>query len=259
MTNLLPDTNIAAAGCAACSPDGPGLGFGISMAFQPIVNLAAGTVFAQEALVRGPRGESAASVLGQVTVENRYKFDQATRVCAIRLAASLGVTSALSINFLPNAVYKPEHCLRTTVEAAARYGFPLGRLILEVTEVEKVDNPAHVKRVIDYYKSRGILTAIDDFGAGYAGLGLLADFLPDIIKLDMGLIRDIDRDRRRRAIVRGMLAVCEDLDIRPVAEGVESADEVAALRDMGVELFQGYHFARPAFEALADVPALAAA
>jgi EAL domain-containing protein (putative c-di-GMP-specific phosphodiesterase class I) len=259
MKTLATHNEPRAVGCAGCTTAGPGLGFDFSMAFQPIVNVTTRTVFAHEALVRGPAGESAASVLGQVTPENRYRFDQAIRVCAIRTAASLGMNSALSINFMPNAVYKPEHCLRTTLEAAELYGFPPHKIILEVTEGEKVENPAHLKRIIDYYKSCNIMTAIDDFGAGFAGLGLLADFLPDILKIDMCLIRDIDTDRSRRAIVRGVLLVCDDLGIKPIAEGVETAAEVEALRDLGVELFQGYHFARPAFEALADVPALAEA
>ena len=78
-------------GCGGCGP-GDVLGFDFSMAFQPIVNVATGTVFAHEALVRGPDGESAASVLGQVTDANRYRFDQACRTTAIRLAAGLGMT-----------------------------------------------------------------------------------------------------------------------------------------------------------------------
>ncbi len=244
-------------GCRACA-GGP-LGFGITMAFQPIVYAATGAVFAQEALVRGPGGESAASVLARVTPANRYLFDQETRTCAIRLAARLGVASALSINFMPNAVYQPEHCIRTTVAAAGRYGFPLRRVIFELSECERVEDPGHVRRIIDYYKSQGLLTAIDDFGAGYAGLALLADFLPDILKIDMALVRGIDRDRRRRAIVGGVLRVCRDLGITPVAEGVETAGEAGALLDLGVGLHQGYYFARPAFESLAAVGGVAVA
>ena len=98
------------------------------------------------------------------------------------------------------------------------------------------------------------MTAIDDFGAGYAGLNLLADFQPDLIKLDMALIRDIDKHKGRQAITRGIMQVCSDLSIRVIAEGVESREEVMVLRDLGVALFQGYYFARPAFQAQARVP-----
>jgi len=96
-------------------------------------------------------------------------------------------------------------------------------------------------------------TAIDDFGAGYSGLNLLADLQTDFIKLDMALVRGIDRSRTRQAIVRGTVSVCRDLGIATIAEGVETIDELRALMDLGIELFQGYLLARPAFEAQAEV------
>ena len=99
----------------------------------------------------------------------------------------------------------------------------------------------------------GFKTAIDDFGAGYSGLSLLADFRPDIIKLDMHLLRGIDQDPIRQAIVRHCLALFTELQITPLAEGVETRDEMACLREMGVSLMQGYLFARPGFETLPEV------
>ena len=223
------------------------------MALQPIVNLSTKTVFAQEALVRGPNGEGAGTVLAQVNETNRYRFDQTCRIEAVRLGAKLGVESLLSINFLPNAVYRPEACLRTTFDAAASVGFPTERIMFEFSEAERIEDVAHVRGIIEHYKARGFKTAIDDFGAGYSGLNLLAELRTDFIKLDMALVRDIDRDRTRQAIVRGILTVCTDLAIEPIAEGVESLAEVHALEDLGIELFQGYYFARPAFQALATV------
>ncbi len=106
---------------------------------------------------------------------------------------------------------------------------------------------------LDYYRSRGFRTAIDDFGAGYSGLNLLAEVGADIIKLDLALVRDVHTDRTRRAIVRGICQVAADLGTTVIAEGVEQKDEYLALRDLGIELFQGYLFARPAFEALPEV------
>lgn len=232
---------------------GQGLGFDFTMAFQPIVNITDATTFAHEALVRGLNGESAASILAQVDDENRYRFDQACRVNAIRLAGELDIASYLSINFLPHAIYRPENCIRTTLEAAATYRFPTGRIIFEVTEAEQVD-ANHLREILEYYRGQGFLTAIDDFGAGYAGLGLLCDFKPDLVKIDMELLRDIDTDARRRTIVKGIINVCRDLDIRVIAEGIETYGEMATLRDFGVELFQGYYFAKPALRALASVP-----
>ena len=223
------------------------------MAFQPIVNLTTRQVFAQEALVRGPNQESAAEILSRVNDDNRYRFDQACRVKAVQLAAQLGVQSLVSINFMPNAVYRPELCIRTTLEAAVASGFPVERIVFEITEAEKIEDTKHLRAIVQHYRTRGFRTAIDDFGAGYSGLNLLAELQTDFIKLDMALIRHIDRDRPRQAIVRGILQVCRDLGIAPIAEGVETAEEVRALEDFGIELFQGYYFARPAFEAQAVV------
>ena len=223
------------------------------MAFQPIVNITTRQVIAQEALVRGPNQESAGEILSRVNDENRYRFDQACRVKAVQLAAQLGVQSLVSINFMPNAVYRPELCIRTTLDAAVEYGFPVERIVFEITEAERVADTKHLRAIVQHYRTRGFRTAIDDFGAGYSGLNLLAELQTDFIKLDMALIRHIDRDRTRQAIVKGILQVCRDLGIATIAEGVETAEEVRALEDFGIELFQGYFFARPAFEAQAAV------
>jgi EAL domain-containing protein (putative c-di-GMP-specific phosphodiesterase class I) len=232
--------------CAAADK----LGFDFSFAYQPIVDLAAGAVWAHEALVRGPEGQGALSVLQQVTDDNRYRFDQLCRVKAIREAVALGIDARLSINFLPNAVYRPEVCIRTTLEAARTHGFPIDRIIFETTEGEHVNDSAWYAEVMREYRRIGFLTAIDDFGAGYAGLSLLADFVPDIVKLDMSLLRGIDASRPRQAIVRHALALCLELGIRVVAEGVETAAERDFLADIGITLMQGYFFAKPAFRSL---------
>lgn len=218
------------------------------MAFQPIISAQDRSIFAHEALVRGAGGEPAGKIFEQVNDRNRYSFDQACRIKAIEWAARLGMDTQLSINFMPNAVYEPERCIQTTLRAAETHGFPTDRIIFEITEGERVDDPAHLDKIIRYYQAQGFLTAIDDFGAGYAGLSLLADFRTDLVKLDMGLVRDIDHHASRQAIVRATLSVCDSLNIRPIAEGVETRAELETLREMGVDLFQGYLLARPGFE-----------
>jgi EAL domain-containing protein (putative c-di-GMP-specific phosphodiesterase class I) len=240
--------------CVACK-DGVGFDLPITMAFQPIVDVDQQTVFAYEALVRGRDGQGAGAVLAKVSQDNRYAFDQLCRRTAIDLAASLDLAStgaSLSINFLPNAVYEPRACIRVTLEAAMRTGFPLDRIIFEFTESEQLDTQ-HLLNILRAYRAMGFKTAIDDFGAGYAGLGLLTRFQPDIVKLDMDLIRNIDTDRVKRAIVRNTLAMLTDLGVVPVCEGVETVDEHQALRDLGVTLMQGYLLAKPETEALPPV------
>ena len=224
-----------------------------SMAFQPIVDVTSGVTFAHEALVRGTSGEGAYTVLSAVDDSNRYAFDQQCRVRAIEMAAKLGLAddgACLSINFMPNAVYEPRACIRLTLDAAKRTGFPPDRIVFEFTEAEKLDT-AHLLNILKTYKAIGFKTAIDDFGAGYAGLNLLTQFQPDIVKIDMDLVRGVDANPIKRSILRHTLRLLEELGITPLCEGVETADELSALQDLGVRLIQGYLLAKPAFERLA--------
>ncbi|WP_244564083.1 EAL domain-containing protein [Rhizobium sp. RU36D] len=218
------------------------------MAFQPIVDVSNGQVFAYEALVRGVDGAGAGTIIAQVNEHNRYAFDQQCRVKAIELAAARAPEgSKLSINFMPNAVYEPRACIRMTLATADRVGFPLNRIIFEFTESEKIDT-AHLLNILKTYKDIGFSTAIDDFGAGHAGLNLLAMFQPDIVKLDMDLVRGIDTSKSKRIVVSHTLNMLREFGIIAVCEGVETADEMKVLRDLGVNLIQGYLIARPAFE-----------
>lgn len=240
--------------CVGCR-DGAGFDVPITMAFQPIVDVRRQTVFAYEALVRGQDGQGAGAVLAQVSSDNRYAFDQVCRKTAIELAAGLDLAADgayLSINFLPNAVYEPRACIRITLEAAMRTGFPLNRIIFEFTEEESLDAD-HLLNILRSYRAMGFKTAIDDFGAGFAGLGLLTRFQPDIVKLDMALVRDIDTDPVRRTIVRNTLNMMRDLGIEPVCEGIETIGEHDALVDLGVDLMQGYLLGKPAAASLPAV------
>jgi EAL domain-containing protein (putative c-di-GMP-specific phosphodiesterase class I) len=249
MIPIQPDVPPEHRACGKCKT-APALDFDIAFAYQPIVDLETRTIYAHEALVRGPNGEGAWSVLSKVTEENRYQFDQACRVQAIKGAAELGIGERLSINFLPNAVYQPAACIQSTFAAAREYGFPLENIIFEVTEGEKVQDRAHLVNIFREYHRFGFCTAIDDFGAGYAGLDLLSEYQPDIIKLDMGLVRDIDASKPKQAIVKGVIGICRELNIQVLAEGIETPAERDFLRAAGVRLMQGYLFSKPAFRAI---------
>jgi len=129
----------------------------------------------------------------------------------------------------------------------------LERLIVEVTEVEAISDHARFAQVLNEYRRAGIRLAIDDFGAGYAGLSLLSEFQPDFLKLDMGLVRGIESHGPRQSIVRAIAQVCVDLGIDFVVEGVETIDEFSWFTDLGVNLYQGYLFAKPMFEAMPTI------
>jgi EAL domain-containing protein (putative c-di-GMP-specific phosphodiesterase class I) len=223
------------------------------MAFQPIVDLARREVYAHEALVRGVSGESASEVLSRVSASNRFAFHEACRVKAIEIASTLGMTSKLSLNVMPNDVAGKPECFRTAMAAAKRCHFPVDQLMFEITEGERVNDLPGLADVFRTFKRQGFASAIDDFGSVYAGFALLAAFQPDVVKVDMSLVRNIHIDPVRLAIVKGFVTTCDELGIRVVAEGVEAPEEVDALRSLGVELFQGYLFAKPA---VASLPAV---
>ncbi|RST56552.1 EAL domain-containing protein [Variovorax sp. MHTC-1] len=224
--------------------------FGFTMAFQPIVDLARREIFAHEALVRGMKGEGASEVLARVDPQQRFAFHEASRVRAIEMASALGMESKLSLNVMPNDVAGQEECFRTAMAAAKRFGFPINRLMFEITEGERVEDLPGLAAAFRTFKRYGFTSAIDDFGAAYAGFELLAAFQPDVVKIDMSLVRDIHIDPVRVTIVKGFVGTCDELGIRVIAEGVEASEEVRVLRALGVDLFQGYLFARPTVAAL---------
>jgi len=223
------------------------------MAFQPIVDVNAGEVFAYEALVRGTNGESAGSILAKVTVDNRYSFDQGCRVKAISLASQLGLgdtRARLSINFIPGAVYSPSSCIQRTLKTAEQFNLPLNRLIFEITEAEEVVDREHLRAIVAEYRHWDFKVALDDFGAGYCGMSLLADLPTDIVKLDMDLTRNLHQRPSALAIVKAMAVLSTTMGFEIVAEGIETIEEYTAVRACGIHLMQGYLLAKPAFEAL---------
>lgn len=226
------------------------LTFPFTMAFQPVVDLAQNCIDSYEALVRGLNGEGAESILGKVDAQTLYAFDQACRVKAIEMAAELKLDRQLNINFLPNAVYEPAACIRQTLNASERTGFPLDHLTFEIIEQEELAEAGHLLRIITEYHRHGFKIALDDFGSGYSGLSRLAELKPDIIKLDRALIRGCDHDRIRMAIIGSMIALCRDIGVKLVFEGVETIEEVEALREAGARFMQGFFFAKPAFQTI---------
>jgi len=221
--------------------------FAIRAAFQPIVDILSGEVYAYEALVRGAKGESAGEVLSWVSDSNRRDFDQACRVTAIRDAVAAGLLDTkakLSINFIPNAVDSPVADIQVTLKAAREAGIPNDRLMFEFAETERT-NLDHLRSIVGTYRELGFTTAIDDFGVGHSGLCLLASVQPDVLKLDMHLIRGIDTNPAKQAIVEAMMGLSRRLRMGMIAEGVETDGELTALRALGVRHAQGYLFGRP--------------
>ena len=248
---VLPEKLNKEGRCGECDCD-EGLDFSFSFAFQPIIDVDNRDVYAYEALVRGTQGEGAYTILNRVNEHNRYSFDQRCRVKAVKLASRLKLQTRLSINFMPNAVYEPENCIRTTLAAAKTYNFDTSKLIFELTENEELTDADHLVSIINAYREMGFQVALDDFGAGYSRMNVVIASPPNLIKLDMTLLRGIERNNNQQAVVNGILVMSEQLGTRVIAEGVETLEEYRWLRQRGISLFQGYLFARPGFEELPE-------
>lgn len=228
-----------------------------TMAFQPILRLSTGTVEAHEALVRGPGGALAHTILGAVSAENRPAFDRRARATAIALAARLGLAERLHLNIMPNALRHPEHCLGPLLEAAGEAGIAPARITLELTEDGRLFDLRFMRRFLDACRAHGIRIALDDLGAGYAAVGTLADLAPDMVKLDLKLVRGIERDRVKRARTLDVIGACQGLGLELAAVGIETEGELEVLAEAGVDLVQGYLVAKPAFERLVTAAELA--
>jgi blue light- and temperature-responsive anti-repressor len=225
-------------------------GHRFTFAFQPIIDAVDRQVYSYEALVRGPGGESAATVFQQIAPADLHDFDRRARVLAIAQAAQLRVPCRLNLNFLPQSLQTTPDAITSIFKAAAAYQFPVERIVLEVTESEVIDDAVQLGRALNAFRAQGLIISIDDFGAGYAGLNLLADFQPDSVKLDMHLVRGIESRGPRQAIVRAILQACVDLGVDVIAEGVETPAEYQWFLEANVRYFQGYLFAKPGFECL---------
>jgi diguanylate cyclase (GGDEF)-like protein/PAS domain S-box-containing protein len=154
----------------------------------------------------------------------------------------------LFVNFTPTAIYDPEVCLRTTWAIARRLGLSIERICFEVVETEEFPDLAFLARILDEYRAQGAMVALDDLGAGHSSLSYLETLRPDVVKLDRELIAGLAEDAPRQRLLGAMIDYAHELDIRVVAEGIETEDDLAATRALGADLGQGWYLGRPAAE-----------
>ena len=221
-----------------------------TFAFQPIVDLQDRTVVAYEALVRGVGGEPAAEILAAMGQARSRDMNAILQQRALETASALGLDCGLNLNLLPRNVELAGGALEATLERARELGFPLDRITMEIIETEIITDIARFLETVDHFRGQGVRLSIDDFGAGFAGLNLLTRFQPDSVKIDMSIVRDIDANGPRQAIVHGIIRTCTDLGIDLVAEGIESQAEFDWCRAEGIAHGQGFYVARPGFESL---------
>ena len=212
------------------------------MAFQPIVDVHKKTIFAYEALLRTDEDSLRRTDLFIATAERLDRVHQLGR--RVRGAVAEAAREAPGDALIFVNLHGLELADEDLFSADSTLAKMSSRVVLEITERTGLDPAAGPSRVA-MLRKLGYRIAVDDLGAGYAALGALASLEPEIVKLDMSLIRDLDRHATKRRVVAAIATLCRELGSRVVAEGVETAAERESCVSAGIDLLQGYLFAKP--------------
>ena len=221
----------------------------ITSVLQPIVSLRDGAVFGYEALGRGPAGTLLENpeTLIQCALENgcMLELEHLFRRSALRAARQMPTGIRLFLNVNPNIIQDPHFGMGFTKEYLTRFAISAEDIVFEITERESVENLRGFKQIIEHYKGQNYQISIDDAGAGYSGLNLISDVQPHFIKLDMQLIRGVDKDLTRQALIKSMQEFAALTNTRIIAEGIETEEELATLISFDVPYGQGYFIRKP--------------
>jgi EAL domain-containing protein (putative c-di-GMP-specific phosphodiesterase class I) len=228
---------------------------GVSVVFQPLVSVATSSCVACECLVRGDREGvevGAESMLSTARILGMsHELDNAAWRGALKQGRSLmqkGVD--LFLNFTPSSMHNSAFDVKKTKAMCREMGANISQLVFEVTEAEKVNDFDFLKQVMQEYRAEGAKVALDDLGSGYSSILRLAELRPDYVKLDQRLVRGAYVDYLRSVLLKAVTEAAHKLNIRVVAEGVETEDDLRFCVEIGADLAQGYFLARPAVVAL---------
>lgn len=226
----------------------------IKAVFQPIVSLDDGKIFGYEALSRGPQGSllekpdalfSAAEKFDKV-----WELEFLCRSKAFAKARELPADKMLFINVAPQIINDIRFQKGVTMEMLSHYHIDASNIIFEITEKNSIDDYRSFRRVLDHYSSQGYKIAIDDVGSGYSGLKMLAETRPHYIKIDMDLVRNIDKDAIKQGLMKAFYEFSVLANMKIIAEGIETIDELNTIINIGIPYGQGYLLQRPAAEFL---------
>lgn len=222
----------------------------LRVVLQPVVDLRNGSVRGYEALARGPRGSRLESPDQLFSTGRRvnllFALEQVCRRYALLAKRRfLSREEYLFLNVEPEIINEPRLQAEIHREVLSILEIEPGEVVLELTERMAIDDYSRVARAIEGYIDLGFKVAVDDLGAGYANLRLIAEVRPDFIKVDMTLIRGIDSNPRKQALLETLSILADKVDARLVAEGVETDAELRTLASLGADYAQGFYLARP--------------
>ena len=220
----------------------------IALLFQPQIDPAGGQIIGVEALARWDGAASPEKLFERAAAAGlAERLSRLVQRKALRAAATWEgelKTLHLSINLLPQDLARPgyDQWLLDEIECV---GLDPTRITVEITESALLSDSDSIAERLSRLRSVGVRVAVDDFGTGYASLAYLTSLPLDILKIDRGLIADIVGRSRDRIVVKAMIAMAKELDLKVVVEGVESTGQLALLADWGCDLYQGFLGAGP--------------
>lgn len=224
----------------------------IKSLYQPIVNLKNASVLGYEALSRGPMGSKYYSPLALIETALSegclWELELLFRQSALEGMHALPDNPFVFINVDPNVIKSPDYKTGITREYLKELGAEHVSLVFEITERTAIVDYASFQTLTDNYKSQGYLIAMDDVGSGYSGLKTMNEVRPNFVKIDMDLIRNIDKDVFKQALIRAFVDATSSTGIHLVAEGIETKEELKTLIFLGVEFGQGYFLKKPSDE-----------
>lgn len=217
--------------------------------FQPIINLQSRSIYGYEGLIRGPGDSPLGSPQRLFETAARcnrlVELDLLCRKTIISQFARLNLPGCLFINIDPLTIVSNKFKPGETMRFAGRNGIDSNKIIIEITETRPIENTAIMEKAVNHYRSMGFRVALDDLGAGYAGLKLWSEIKPDIVKIDRHFIQNVNDDKVKQEFIRTILTTATSLGGTVITEGVETVQEYAVLRKLGIIMAQGYYFARP--------------
>ena len=221
----------------------------IRSVYQPIVHLFQKKVIGWEALSRptgGPFENIEQVFKAAYESQSVWPLERLCRERAMEGLSSFQKDELLFLNIEPDSIYDPQFRSERTLKLLRQASLSPEQIVLEVTEHSSVKDFTAFRQTVSYFRTRGFRFAIDDMGSGYSGLVSLAEMQPDFVKIDMALIRDLDKHPMKKELVDTISKFSQKSGIQVIAEGIETVEELESLREIGISLGQGYLLARPA-------------
>ena len=225
-----------------------------TFALQPIVEPMSGRIASFEALIRDAKGRSPEAIFSAIPSDSLYVFDLQTKAIALELAGKiLRDDEKIAINLLPGSLYTIPNAVAQLTAQISQANLRPEQVIIELLETEVITNTVDFHKILKDIRAAGIGLAVDDFGSGYSRMSFLSKIQPDEIKIDRSLIQDIHKMGGQQSVVVAIVRYCQDMGINLVAEGVEKLEEWCWLQSIGVNLYQGFLFARPCVDGIGEI------